>query len=350
MKPDIPLPPEKNSPYIMDLAPSRQARRFLTAYFPVVVAIMSLSPLAMAADSAPQTKVLKWPEGKQAVFLLQFDDSAPSAIKNAIPELTKRNMVGTFYINPGNAPYKSQEKEWANPAPGIVYANHTYTHVGATSVDQLDQELAKCNAEIMARYPDRKQPRLISFGQPGGVPWTITAEEKKALLTKHHLIDRPPFKGYPFQFKTLDEMLALVEKALAKGDMEYLVFHGVGGDWLVTPMDMYVAILDKLQANQDKIWITDPVSWHQYVTERTGAEVKTLSSDKDQITVQLTSPADPALYDLPLTLSTTVPADWREVQVKQGSTEVKVPVKDGLVQYAALPGTDPIAIHATSRK
>lgn len=311
---------------------------------------MSLSALATAADPATETKILKWPEGKQAVFLLQFDDSAPSAIKNAIPELIKRNMVGTFYINPGNPPYKSLEKEWANPAPGIEYANHTYTHAGATSVDQLDQELAKCNAEIMARYPDRKQPRFVSFGQPGGVPWTITAQEKKALLTKYHLVERPPFKGYPFQFKKLEDMLALVDKALAEGDMEYLAFHGVGGDWHVTPMEMYVAILDKLQANQDKIWITDPISWHQYVTERTGAEVKTLSSNKDQITVQLASPADPAFYDLPLTLSTSVPADWQEVQVKQGSIESKVPVRDSLVQYTAIPGTEPISIRVTARK
>lgn len=305
---------------------------------------------AVAADFVPETKILKWHDGKQAVFLLQFDDSAPSAIKNAIPELTKRNMVGTFYINPGNPPYKSLEKEWANPAPGIEYANHTYTHIGATSVEQLDEELAKCNAEIMARYPDRKQPRLVSFGQPGGVPWTISAEEKKTLLAKYHLVERPPFKGYPFQFKTLDEQLALIDKALAKGDMEYLAFHGVGGDWLITPMDMYVAIVDKLQANQDKIWITDPVSWHQYVTERTGAEVKTLSSDKDQISVQLTSPADPAFYDLPLTLTTTVPADWSEVTIKQGSIESKAAVRDGHVQYAAIPGPEPISIRPLSRK
>jgi hypothetical protein len=202
----------------------------------------------------------------------------------------------------------------------------------------------------MACYPDRKQPRLISFGQPGGVPWTISVQEKNTLLAKYHLIERPPFKGYPFQFKTLDEQLALVDKALAKGDMEYLAFHGVGGDWLVTPMDMYMAILDKLQANQDKIWITDPVSWHQYVTERTGAEVKTLSSTKDQITVQLTSPADPDFYDLPLTLTTTVPANWSEVAIQQGSTESKATVKDGLVQYAAVPGTEPISISPRSRK
>ena len=315
----------------------------------VILALAALSGASGLADTtsesfSPETKILKWPEGKQAVFLLQFDDSAPSAIKNAIPELVKRKMVGTFYINPGNGPYKSLKKEWESPQPGIVYANHTYTHVGATSVEQLDEELEKCNAEIIARYPHLKQPRLISFGQPGGVPWTVPPAEVKALLEKHHLVERPPFKGYPFQFKTADQLLALVDSALAKGDMEYTAFHGVGGDWLVTPMEVFTALLDKLEASRDRIWITDDISWHQYVTERKTAQVKVLSSGKDSLQLQLTSAADPALYDLPLTLETTVPSDWKECRVKQGATEVTLSADHGKIRYSAVPGTQPVTI------
>lgn len=304
--------------------------------------------LAAPADFQPETKILKWPGGKQAVFLLQFDDSAPSAIKNAMPELIKRGMVGTFYINPGNGPYKNFKKDWETPGPGIEYANHTYTHVGATSVEQLDEELSKCQAEIIARYPSRKQPRLISFGQPGGVPWTVTSEEKAAALAKYHLIERPAFKGYPFQFKTQEQVLALVDTALSKGEMEYIVFHGVGSDWLVTPMEIYTALLDKLEASREQIWITDPISWHQYVTERKSAEVKVLSADGKRISLKLSSAADPALYDLPLTLETTVPASWKECQMKQGATEIKLPVKDGRVQFTALPGGEEISLEPLS--
>ena len=41
------------------------------------------------------TKVLKWPGGKRAVFLLESDDSAPAAIKNAIPALPGAEQVST---------------------------------------------------------------------------------------------------------------------------------------------------------------------------------------------------------------------------------------------------------------
>ena len=140
------------------------------------------------------TTVLKWKDGKQAVFLLMFDDSAPSAMKTVIPELKKRGMTGTFYVVPGGGPFKAAQKAWESEltGPGIVYANHTFTHTGATTAAQLDEELSKCNDGIARCYPGLKQPRLISFGKPGGVPWTVTKEEVSAALAKYNLIDRPP--------------------------------------------------------------------------------------------------------------------------------------------------------------
>ena len=185
---------------------------------------------------------------------------------------------------------------------------------------------------------------MISFGQPGGVPWTITPDEKNALLAKYHLVERPPFKGYPFQFKTEEEILALVDAALGKGDMEYFVFHGVGGDWHSTPMEWFTALLDKLAASRDQLWITDPVSWHQYVTERKSAEVKQVAADKGRISLQLSSAADPVFYDLPLTLETSVPPDWKSCRIRQGKTDITVPVKEGKVQYPALPGTELVSV------
>lgn len=292
------------------------------------------------------TKVLQWKDGKQAVFMLEFDDSAPSAVHHAIPELKKRGMTGTFYINPGNPPYKSLRGEWEGAClgAGIEYANHTFTHVGATSVPQLDEELAKCNEVIKACYPERKWPRLVSFGRPGGVPWTVPEEEKKALLAKHHLVERPPFFGYPFQIKTQEQVLALVDAALASGGMGHHDFHGVGGDWHVTPLEVYNALLDKLEANRDKLWITDPVSWHQYAAERDGAKVEVLRAAADGMQIRLTSTADPVFYDLPLTLSTRVPADWKSCEVVQGGAKTTVAVRDGAAVYSALPAGETISL------
>src|SRR5213078_4430207 len=103
-----------------------------------------------------------------------------------------------------------------------------------------------------------------------------------------------------------DELVAAVDKAIEKGDMGHADFHGVGADWLVTPVEWFTALLDKLEATRDVVWVTDTASWHKYVKERESAEIKTAEATPAGIRVELTSKLDPALYDLPLTLSTAV--------------------------------------------
>ncbi|NBV21974.1 MAG: hypothetical protein EBS05_08650 [Proteobacteria bacterium] len=292
------------------------------------------------------TQVLKWKDGKQAVFLLAFDDSAPSQLRNVIPELEKRKLAGTFYLVTGNGLYLNLRPKWeaAAKSTSVVIANHTFTHKGATNVADLDRELGKGNEVIYALHPERKQPRLVGFGKPGGVPWTVSKEEVQAALEKHHLVDRPPFYGPPMHYKSAAEMVAAVDAAIQKGDMGHMDFHGVGGDWLVTPTEWFTALLDKLEASQDRVWITDVVSWHQYVTERRTAELKQLPSDAGIFRLELSCQADPAFYDLPLTLSTQVPADWKKVSVTQGKNSAVALVRNGQAQYAATPGGGPITL------
>ena len=294
------------------------------------------------------TKILKWQDGKQAVFMLEFDDSCESHIKNVIPELKKRGLVGTFYINPGNGPFKNKQAAWEKdvPADGMELANHTFTHTGALTLAAFERELALCNAEIDKCFPDRKQPRLISYGPPG-VPkekWGIGTAEIKPALVKFNLIERPSFFGPPFHQKSKAEVLDMVDQTLARGEMGHLDFHGVGGDWHVTPMDWFLALLDKLAARRAQLWITDPISWHKYLTERQAATVQVLAADARQIRLQLSCTADPALYDQPLSLATRVPPGWTACLVTQGAARTNLPAMEGMVRYPAQPGTAEIVL------
>jgi peptidoglycan/xylan/chitin deacetylase (PgdA/CDA1 family) len=311
------------------------------------VALLAWAGVARAADPVGETSVLKWRDGKKAVFLLAFDDSCQSHVKNAIPELEKRGLVGTFYINPGNGPFQSMRKAWEidlPKSPAVVYGNHTFKHTGATNTVHLDAELARCQAVIDACYPERKKPCLVSFGRPGGVPWTVTDEEKKAALAKYRLVERPSFFGFPMHIKTTEAVCGLVDKAIAKGDMGHNDAHGVGGDWLTMPMDVFTALLDKLDACRDTVWVADHITYHKYLTERSSAQVKVVQADNAKIRLSLTSAADPALYDTPLTLETRVPAGWTKCQVTQGASNNECAVTDGKVRYGAVPGGAEIVI------
>ncbi len=296
--------------------------------------------------SIGETQIMKWKDGKQAVYLLAFDDSCPTHITNAIPELEKRNLVGTFYINPGNGPYKNLQAKWVEAAksPAVVLGNHTFSHVGAFEVDQLDEELAKCSEVIHALNPNRKPPYLLSFARPGGVPWKLEAEQVNELLKKHHLVSRPPFQGPPFHHKTLEEGLKTIDVALEKGEMGHLDFHGVGGDWHVVPMDYYIPLLDRLQAESHRLWVTDHITYHKYVTQRKSTKVNVLSTSENEIRLMLTCDADPALYDLPLTLRTRVPAGWQRCTIHQGDEQIPSQPTDGFVQYSAKPGSEIVIV------
>jgi hypothetical protein len=120
--------------------------------------------------------------------------------------------------------------------------------------------------------------------------------------------------------------------------MGYLVFHGVGGDWLVTPVEWFTALLDKLEQHRDDLWVTDCASWKKYTSERDTAEAKVVESNKNRIRLNLTDKMDPTLYDEPLTLSTKVPGDWKSCSVIQGQIKTTAAIHDGVVQYAAIPG------------
>lgn len=267
------------------------------------------------------TRILKWKDGKQAVFLLGFDDSSPSHLNTVIPELEKRKMVGNFYINPGGNWYKGQQAKWeqAVKSPYVVIHNHTLLHNGMQTVADLEVDLQKTNEIIYALTPHLKNPRIIAFRTPGGVPWKIAKPELATLLAKYHMVDRPWLDGPPLTMKELPPILATVDTALANGGTGFVDFHGVGGDANVAPTEWFTALLDKLDQHREQIWITDTVSWFQYQDERKKSELKVIHSDDTQVRSSLTCSLDPALYDLPPTVAVEVPPSWKECRITQGN-------------------------------
>lgn len=314
-----------------------------------------------AAEPIGQTRIARWKDDRAAAFLLMFDDSAPSHWQVALPELVKRNMIATFYINPGKAEYQKFAKKWEVDMlqNGMVLANHTMTHRGVKNAEHAETELGDCAKVIRAIT---KQTKLISYGQPGVGPndWNITKEETDALLKRHRMIDRPPFKGHGavYHMQTAEQMLALADKAVAAKGLEYIVFHGVQRiepdwgyqDFWPLKQEIFFALLDGLKERRDKgqLWITDHITAHQYETERDQAETRVISASGGSIQLELKCAADPELYDLPLTLVTKVPPAWKSATVKQGAATQTIAVANGEVRFDAKPNAEPIEIRPAS--
>ena len=307
--------------------------------------------------SPGDTQVARWHAGRHAAFIMYFDDGLKSQLDHAIPALTRRRLVGTFYLCPEASWYAPLREVWETqiPATGMEYAAHTLTHSGVTSYDQADREIGGSGQYVRRINPASDTSPLQSYCKPGGLKpgrWEITDAQHVELMRKHHLIHRP--SGIPDaagkEIYTADEMFALVEGALAEGRAGYITFHGVGGDWLSADLDEFYAFLDRLAAVTDRVWVAGHMPIHKYAVERDSARAEVLSAGDDAIRIRLTCDADATLYDQPLTLITAVPAAWTAAQICQGGTISTVAVEDGRAQYQALPGAEEIVITPQSSR
>jgi len=149
-------------------------------------------------------------------------------------------------------------------------------------------------------------------------------------------------------------MLALADSAIAKGEMEYLVVHGVERreiNWGYQDMwplnvDILATLLDGLKDRQSRgdLWVTDHISWHCYQAERQHASTKTLSMSDKSVSIELACSLDHDYYDRRLTLLTKVPAAWTKAEVVQGKTTQTVAAVDGQIKFNAIPGGGPIVV------
>ncbi|MDA3800055.1 MAG: polysaccharide deacetylase family protein [Kiritimatiellae bacterium] len=321
-------------------------------FFKCVSSLVFISgTMLFAADEPGTTSVAKWKDDKACAFILMFDDSLNSHVKNVLPELQKRGFTGSFYTTPGGSQYNSNRQSWETKIPeaGFELANHTFTHKGGTSKAEVVEEITSSNEVIHKNTPNLPWPRLVSFCKPGGLKkekWPIAKDELNTLLEQNNLIIRPSFSGRGAQiaFKTGDQMLAHVDKAVNNGSMECIIFHGVGGEWISCPVNEFITLLDGLKERQDKVWVTQHMAAYKYATERDAASTKVVKNSSNQIALQLTSNVDPKLYDQSLTLKTAVPSTWKKGIVKQGDNVTEVDVQNGHVLYDALPGDEIITI------
>lgn len=337
-------------------------RKFLSLCGALVACSVTLIGPGQAQDATVgATRVARWKDDKKAAFLLMFDDGWPSHWQVALPELLKRHLTATFYVVPNKGEFKKFEKTWREQflQQGMALANHTLTHDGLQNLEDAEHEFTDCTLYLNALISEvtkSKEPRLLSYGKPGVSDWKITAEQEKELIAKNHLIERPTFVGHGanYHLKTTEEMLALADKAIANGGIEYLVIHGVERivpdwkyqDFWALKQDIFLPLLDALAERRDRgdLWITDHISQHKYETERSSAETRLMEATDQRLLLELTSKADTQLYDFPLTLITQVPEKWKQCKVTQGASKSVVTALKGTLQFEALPSHEPILI------
>ena len=127
-----------------------------------------------------------------------------------------------------------------------------------------------------------------------------------------------------------------------------LVFHGIEGiGYEAVPGATIENYFSYIKENEDNVWVATFQDGYKYIRERMNTKIRE-SAKKGTITIELSNELDKKIYDIPLTLQTKVPDDWKVVQVRQGKSlkKIKSIAKDGSnwVIYNVVPDNTPVRL------
>ncbi|MBR9998671.1 MAG: hypothetical protein KFF73_06860 [Cyclobacteriaceae bacterium] len=312
-----------------------------------LIAVVSFMNTSLAADG--NTTIAKWKDNKKGAYTLRFDDSMWSHHDHTVPNLIKRGLVGSFFINPATERYGYGIGTWESLASraGIELCPHTMNHTGAADYEEADYEIGEAFRTVWELNP-RDKSKLYPFSRGGGTTWPSGYEN--AVQNKYPAGDYQHDAVRYAGNDNREELIAFAKKAIKDNAWHIVLTHGTGPDleWLGFEVSNFEALLDYLASAKEELWIGTAGDIYKYVTERKTARVNLIENKNDLMRLGLTSEADVQLYDYPLTLITEVPAAWVHCHVTQGKFQGIYPVKSGKVMYEAVPNRGNIILRSSS--
>lgn len=245
-----------------------------------LLGLLALSPLAQAADSK-----FHWPEHYQAAVSLGYDDSLDSQLDNAIPDLNKYQLKGTFYLQLSAPSIANRLPEWrAAAARGHELANHSLFHQCSHSQPGREWVKPETDLDNLSVAQMRNQVLLANTflyaidGKTGPRTYTAPCIDQKVGGGENYIeaikqdfvairdvgsngvvpdmlaLD-PAYVGVTFPANvTGAQLIAIVKAARAQGTMAVITFHGVGGDYITTSREAHAELLQFLAAHRDEYW------------------------------------------------------------------------------------------------
>lgn len=325
---------------------------------------LCLAVLASAADESP-VRIAKWKGDAKGAVSLYYDDGLDSGFNNAVPELIRRGLPGTFYICCnwfGGDPANPKLARWsvAKEHPDTIFlGDHTWAHGGVTNAAQFAEEIS-LNGAMLRKIAGLPEDEPISFALPGAVRWDVTREEQDKVLAEHHEVLRHDFGGNvggpkdgqnpTFRMKTAALAVEAFDRAEKNGGWESLLFHGVGGDWITFDLEEHGRMLDELEARvkAGRLWCGSAIDVHRYAAARDAIRFTDVEVSEDGLDFRVEGDAGQQLgVTAPRpTLVCSVPADWTRARVRSelftfGSKDLadrarkgfEVPVSDGRLVF-----------------
>jgi peptidoglycan-N-acetylglucosamine deacetylase len=236
--------------------------------------------LLFAGTASAQQKIV-WPKHKKAVIVLTYDDAISSQLNTAVPQLDSAGFKATFFLTGEiNAQTIPQWRKLAKK--GFELGNHTLYHPCSGKEDNpvaserytpgtIIREIDMMNRLLYA--VDGKNSRTYAYPctetSVGGKDYVDTLRkhalvkyariggDENAVITDFKHLDPLKVPSYGLEQNTsAEKLIAFVKKVQSSGGMGIFMFHGIGGNYIITSAEAHRELLKYLKENKKDIWVT----------------------------------------------------------------------------------------------
>jgi peptidoglycan/xylan/chitin deacetylase (PgdA/CDA1 family) len=227
-----------------------------------------------------QAQQIHWPRQKKAAIVLTYDDGLPSQLNNAIPQLKRFGMGGTFFLT-SDIDSLSIPRWRTASAEGFELGNHTVFHPCSGVVDNpvssanytayrvireievMDRFLYAVNGKTKPTfaYPcgettaggkdyvdSLRKYSLVKYARAGG--------DSSAVITDFSHLDSLRIPSYGLEGgESGAQLISFVKQVEKAGGLGIIMFHGIGGDYITVSKEAHRQLIQYLQLHRQSIWV-----------------------------------------------------------------------------------------------
>ena len=237
-------------------------------------------PVSVRKKLMPSNKPFKWPAEAKAAVSLTYDDGIRSQFENALPQLDKYGIKGTFFPSTWGLSSPENAQIWRQiAATGHEIGCHTLHHPCSDAfdfvkkgyslqeydLDRMEKELGE-NMDLIRGFGYKEKDLVFAY------PCGQTAVGPKLdisyipLIEKLFMAGRGIKSGYAIPGRIhmhevscfgVEEdgqgLINLVKEAERTGSWAVILFHGVGGDYISVTSQAHETLLKYLKDNK-AVW------------------------------------------------------------------------------------------------
>lgn len=304
---------------------------------------------AQAQTPGPNAEICKFYNNKTAAVSLTYDDGMLEHYTLVAPELEKRGLRGTFWIN-GNIVGSAETPNgprltWDNIKEmherGHEMTSHTWSHPNCRKVgfEAFMADVARNDSAFMEHLGYKPMTLAYPFN-------AMTAAVVKA-VEEGRIGSRTFQTGHGQQNNKQDigKMTQWLNALIEKGEWGVTMTHGikVGYDKWYKPEELWM-FYDTLKANGEKVWTAVFADVQSYVKEREATTLEIRKQSAKKLVLRPVMTLDAAIYRHPLTINITNIAPGREVTAGQDGRTLTVMQCDGNTLVNIMPSGGDVTV------